>query len=461
MIFNKPHFIFLLLFALLLLAPFWLSDGMFLDGVFYSCIARNLSEGIGTYWEPCFSLVNDRIFHSHPPLQFWLMSWFYKLFGTSIYVERLFACLIFIGTVWLIGLNASVLCNKKEPKALAYFAILLWLITPVVFWGYRHSILDTTMTMFCLAASYFLIKPKEKQYILDYLLAALFFIFALLTKGIAALFLLGIPVIWIILYRRHRLKVFIYYCLIFVVIPLIFFLVLFKTVPSARVYFDNYLAKQVFASLANENEVTVNHPGSILVKLLSELIVPIALVLLLFFLNRLSPIKIKSSSKEALLFLFVGLSATLPYLVSLKQHRMYLLAAIPFFILALVHFYQDYFKYIYEKFEKAYAAMLRKVNMVLGFLLVPAFIIALFMPLRDKDRLEDVYNLVGTVEPQTILGTSHTVAQRWEFSAYMNRLGYLYLDPHKEHELRLIDRQEGLPDNCKVVSQSTRYTICR
>ena len=436
---------------------------MFLDGVFYACIARNLSQGIGSYWEPCFSMVNDRIFHSHPPLQFWLMSWFYKILGTSIYVERLFAALTFFGTVIFIRLNATALNPNNNSKALAYFSILLWLVTPVVFWGYRHSILDTTMTMFCLATSYFLIRPKEgNQYLRDYLLAALFFIFALMTKGIAAIFLVFIPVGLLLIYKQNRLKVLAYFTLVFLAIPIVFLAALFYGVPPAQVYFDNYLAKQVLPSLANENEVTVSHPASIIVKLLSELIVPIAISMLIFLSQRLSPKKIKIRNKEALLFLFIGLAAALPYLFSLKQHRMYLLASIPYFILALVFFYQDYFELIYEKLKNPYSGKIRRVNIVLSLILVPLLIFSLLTPLRDKELLEDAYKLSESVEPQTLLHTSHKVAQRWEFSAYMNRLGYLYLDPHKEQELRLVDHgSEEVPENCDGVSKSLRYTVCK
>ena len=61
-----------------------------------------------------------------------------------------------------------------------------------------------------------------------------------------------------------------------------------------------------------------------------------------------------------------------------------------------------------------------------------------------------------------LLHTSHKVAQRWEFSAYMNRLGYLYLDPHKEQELRLVDHgSEEVPENCNGISKSLRYTVCK
>ena len=44
--------------------------GMFVDGVTYASIARNLAEGRGTFWTPSYTATIYPQFHDHPPLGF-------------------------------------------------------------------------------------------------------------------------------------------------------------------------------------------------------------------------------------------------------------------------------------------------------------------------------------------------------------------------------------------------------
>ena len=40
---------------LLVMLPSLLSDGMFMDGLLYAAIAKNLAHGLGTFWSPHLS----------------------------------------------------------------------------------------------------------------------------------------------------------------------------------------------------------------------------------------------------------------------------------------------------------------------------------------------------------------------------------------------------------------------
>jgi hypothetical protein len=41
--------------------------GMFVDGVTYASIARNLSQGRGSFWSPFYTATIYPQFHEHPP----------------------------------------------------------------------------------------------------------------------------------------------------------------------------------------------------------------------------------------------------------------------------------------------------------------------------------------------------------------------------------------------------------
>lgn len=72
----------------ILICPNFLTEGMFMDGLMYSAISKNLANGIGTFWNPYLSETLFPEFHEHPPLAFGIQSIFYNLFGESFYVEK-------------------------------------------------------------------------------------------------------------------------------------------------------------------------------------------------------------------------------------------------------------------------------------------------------------------------------------------------------------------------------------
>lgn len=52
----------------LLLIPTLVQDGMFLDGITYSAISRNMANGIGSFWHPHYTETLYPHFNEHPPL---------------------------------------------------------------------------------------------------------------------------------------------------------------------------------------------------------------------------------------------------------------------------------------------------------------------------------------------------------------------------------------------------------
>src|SRR3974390_1549393 len=90
---NKqfPFWVFTISVLIALVVPVLIKDGMFMDGMLYTCVAKNLSQGIGSFWLPRFSETLHPLFDQQPPLGFGIMAVFFKLFGTSIYVERFYS----------------------------------------------------------------------------------------------------------------------------------------------------------------------------------------------------------------------------------------------------------------------------------------------------------------------------------------------------------------------------------
>ena len=104
----SPAWLLLIATAILLLGGNLFREGMFIDGVFYAILSRNLSFGLGSFWEPFFTPTYEPIFHAHPPLFFWLQSALFDLFGDHYWVERLFS----LGTALLSGGLIHLLWQK-------------------------------------------------------------------------------------------------------------------------------------------------------------------------------------------------------------------------------------------------------------------------------------------------------------------------------------------------------------
>ncbi|MDR1182885.1 MAG: hypothetical protein LBL13_13005, partial [Bacteroidales bacterium] len=58
--------------CLIIISPHALSDGMFMDGLIYSTIAKNMANGLCSFWEPHFTTTCHANFYEHPPLAFGL-----------------------------------------------------------------------------------------------------------------------------------------------------------------------------------------------------------------------------------------------------------------------------------------------------------------------------------------------------------------------------------------------------
>ena len=52
---HLPFWLITLSMFVALILPTLLQDGMFMDGLFYASVSKNLADGIGTFWFPHFS----------------------------------------------------------------------------------------------------------------------------------------------------------------------------------------------------------------------------------------------------------------------------------------------------------------------------------------------------------------------------------------------------------------------
>lgn len=116
---NSLLFLFLSFFGLMILRPL-LPKGMFLDGITYAAISKNLSMHMGTTWDLFYTKTVFPHFHEHPFLVFWLQSKLFMLLGPEAPAENIY-CLIIV----FLHLSLMALFWVKELQQPSYTLCIL------------------------------------------------------------------------------------------------------------------------------------------------------------------------------------------------------------------------------------------------------------------------------------------------------------------------------------------------
>ncbi len=443
-----PFYLLTAAVATALLLPFWLQDGMFLDGVIYATVARNLSEGIGEIWQPMFHCKIEKVFYEQPSFAFFLQSLCFRAFGDSIYVERFYSAI-----TYLIACFSIIYIYKKNihaDKKTLWLPVFFYTITPLVFWSYRHNMLENTMLIFDLWAVFFLVKESEKvgkwesdlesskvgkwesSVVLSHfptLLLSLssFFIFlAVLTKGVVGLFPLGVFFgQWLILKKisfAEMLKKTFFATFLLI----LYFSVLFYFSPKALYFFQQYIDIQLISSLKGERDLTDdgNH-FLLLIRLIQELI-PMFLFyglfkISLFFKNRKTFFTKKIYSEQVIFWLYIGLSASLPMMVSPKQHAYYLVPSMPYFAIAAALLTAHYIAPILDFFNYKKTLIISCIVLTISILYSISFYKKVS---RDKAMLHDIRLIKNLLPPCSLIGIDQTFYAEYAVGTFLMRYNH-------------------------------------
>jgi 4-amino-4-deoxy-L-arabinose transferase-like glycosyltransferase len=329
----------------LLVLPRLLSYGMFLDGIVYASIARNMAENYGSFWRPYYTATVAPVFSDQPPLGFWLQSWAYRLFGNGVYIETLWGFMA--GVLILVGLGCVWRCNTPQGGTLAgpWFPILLFVIIPMTSWILSNNMLENTMTVFIMASVYACLlslkSPKKSLFLFYGLLSGLSTFLAFLVKGPVALFTMTIPFLPRIKKEENLAKTIVkkfYVIFIF----LLLFTAMLLTNENSRYFFSQYVEKQVFASLSGKREIQSSRLN-IVYTICCDIIVPLVFAglfaVIMYRLRKATRISI--NYRLLLYYLCIALVGSLPILISPKQMRWYAFPSLPFYALASATVFND------------------------------------------------------------------------------------------------------------------------
>ena len=245
---NLPFYLIVLLGFIALSNQLW-SDGMFLDGVYYASISKNLSNGLGSFWF-LPSIASSDVFHGHPPLAIGLQSILFSIFGDSIYIERAYSLFTFLITGFFIHLIWKEVVLGKY-SSYSWVVLFFWAIIPLNGWACSNNFLENTMNIFVSSAVLFAIKNIKTNQLTYILISGISLSLAFLSKGFTGLFPLSIFFWYFLVFSSMKFNEMISKTLLLLIFSLLPFLLLYIFHSSAIDSLSNYINVQVIVSLKN------------------------------------------------------------------------------------------------------------------------------------------------------------------------------------------------------------------
>ena len=439
---HLPFQIFTLAFVAAMFFPRVLPEGMFPDGLTYASIARNMAEGRGGFWSPYFSSSfwipfqgNEYQFYGHPTLAIGALSLFYSVFGDHWFVEKFFSILVWAISIWLFMRLWMV--NARE-KSLWWLPMFVWYLMPIVLWSYPYFILDNSMAMFSMAAAIMILRGVKKtdtsdsSFIVRYatfIIAGLLLHLAFLTKGPVGLFPLAIP----LLYSRHYSKINPYRSAILqtILLSAVCFgtLALWFFYEPARFFWTKYIDVQLISSIADNDQTEqyswkeyLDLPKNLLLQLLPML--GVSLIIVAF--SKIKKVRfgfIDDSHRLAAVYFVIGLSGSLPMMISHKTSAHYLIPCLPFWAIGFGVWHEDTFISWFNKLRIS-PQKTRKANLIMLFIAICVAIYS-FLQIgkvaREREIIHDMAILRGVIPDGAKVCVCDSMMKHFNYHAYFQR----------------------------------------
>jgi hypothetical protein len=442
-------------------------QGMFMDGVFYAAIAKNLSLGYGSLWQPFYSHTDYTVFYEHPPLAIYFQSLFFKFFGTGFGVEQFYSFLMALGQFSLI----SWYWLKRVNATFIYLGLLLfvWILIPLNHL-YVCNILEGTLTLFTtLATLILLIRTKLKSTLLiQYTAGAITVLIAFLCNGPTALFTLMVPFIYEITEDGHYVYEGLKRTIFFLTIVAIVFTSFYLLEPEALINTKKYFDQQLLASITGTrqlNYVGLKHLNVLILYLRAYWLVTIFSILCILIAAKIDgrngrvDLQKTISKKEFLLFFSISLISSLPVGISHKQAFSYIMQSAPFYSLAMMYLCFEPCMSIARHF-KTKPLLFRRLfrSSYICFIASLLSVISLANGFNsNKGMIKDIYYLSHYLENGAVISTSPAIYFQWYTGAYFARHSLISITPNVDKKYYLALKSEIIPKNYYVVNLPLSY----
>jgi len=418
---------------------------MFLDGATYAAIAKNMALGKGTFWMPHYTETLYPAFYEHPPLALWMESIFFRIFGTTVLVERFYSVLSIILTGFLMVKIWKEVTSETDT---AWFPLLLFVCFPIITWTATNNMLENTMTVFICCSVFFYLKGIRKKKCYFTILGGLSLFLGVLCKGIVAFFPWTIP-FWIWLFsKKVSFKQAAVDTFILVICTLLPLVLLYISSEEASCFFNAYLSNQLFSSVTGLRETTESRLF-IIKSFLNNSILCLVLITGIFIIQIIKKKTklMKEQINNSLAFFSLSLCGILPIMLSLKQSGYYIISAYPFLAIAFALPFQAFIKELLEKIDSSSKGffVFKTISCIL-FIFVLVFSFSQKEKIsRDKKELQLVFECGKYIPSNTIISIDKKTYPVWKLHAYFARYKDISLDPDNQHQFYLHNKDLPLP----------------
>ena len=455
---NVGYVIVIALFFILI-APQFLVRGMFMDGITYAAISKNMANGMGSFWNPYYTDCLFPSFHEHPALALYLESLFYRLLGNSMLVAKVYSCITYLISGYLIVLIWKEIMHDLKT---GWLPLLLWIIIALVFWGATNNVLENTMTIFVLSSVlFYLYSVRKYRFRMIFLSGGMLFC-AFMTKGFTGLYPLAFPFFYWIFNRERTFWQMVLDTVVLTLSMLLFFAVIVGLNPTARESMTAYFNNQVVNSIKNVRNTDSRF--YIVVRFFMELLVSMAITLVIIvvglYKRLINVADLKNNIGTVAMLFFFGLTGVVPMMISLKQSGMYALTVFPFYAILLAIL-------SYSVIEKIHLSLKAKRITNIGCVLL--ITIALVMnacyagqTTRDKDMFNDMDCFLTVLSEKDIVQVDNEIVSDFTFIAYMSYFKNISLDKESEHEFFIGNKGTKYNSNYEKIDFDTKlYDIYR
>jgi len=414
-------------------------DGMSLDGLIYATLAKNIAVGIGSVFTPSISDYFWPEFFEHPTLGLFLESLYFRFFGLGYLSERLYSFTTLILMLVVIYKFWNTI-TQAQAKMYGWLPIFFYVTLPLIFWTYTQNILENTMTLFSFISVVLIYKALKNrdsfQSLSLLILASLFIVASFFTKGPPAIFPLASIFLYFIFVRDISFQRMVYYTLILIgSFSLIMYVLLLNDAINNNI--TRYFNQQVLASL-NGSRGSHGSRFHIVYELFFEILSITLISFIIFLTTRKKELFEKRDVKLGLFFIAVALSASLPIMLSAKQHGMYLIPSFVYFSLGFSILILPNVIYLIQKIKKPNAAL---------FFTLTLFIVSLIFTMykfgdysRDEDILNDLKIISKEVAPQKIIQVDKSISKYYNINGYFMRYYDISLDAKGMHKYYLMKK---------------------
>ena len=401
-----------------------LTRGMFMDGLIYTSIASNMASGIGSFWHPTYTATVFPDFYEHPPLMMWLLSLWFRLFGTSMMAAKAYSVAVLLLTV------ASMVAVWKRlgfKVSLGWLPLLMLTLIPDVALAAHNNYLESTMTLFVLASVWLVLRGKGVGW---HLLAGVMLAAAFLTKGPTGLFPLALPaLLWLFGERRGfgQMVLGTLAMALGLAAPLT---LLWFCVPDAQEFLRKYFENQIVGGMQTQ----VTERTYIVTTLLSHgatVLVPAAALALWGWLHKEAVWRpTRDSWRRFGLVFALALCGTLPMMVSTKQRAFYLLTVFPFVALAVAALLEPLARHMEKQLQRP-AMTVATVAVLIAAVITNALHYG--KPGRDKAMLHDMDVMAAEVHDGELVALAPELASNNSLHGYWYFYHRVTLDANAQH----------------------------